>query len=324
MKMLKSLLPLFLIAALLLSSCAGSAGSTEEARDNNFGGGAASPQGTATGYDEKGIADRAVGESGIVLPPADGGATPAPDDFEKKVIKNAEMSLEVEDAQAGFDAIVAQTKALGGYVFGHSMERRGTSVYIYLQLRLPPDQIDALIDFVDLQGDLRSSNITSSDITDSYYDAQIRLGTLKKSLEKYYEFLQNSKTVQEMLDIQREINNLTAQIESYEGRLKMWDKQVAESAVTVTIIQPADELRGERDIDWTTLSWDDMVYLLGRGFKATVNTIVTGAQWIVIVAVSSAPVWAVLAVLILVLRRRSRKKAAARDNLPPAGENRAD
>jgi hypothetical protein len=153
--------------------------------------------------------------------------------------------------------------------------------------------------------------MNSEDITDSYYDATIRLETKRKSLESYFGMLANAKTTDEVLKIQRIIDGITEEIEALEGRLRMWSSRVDMATVNLYIRQDNDPIQIRKEISWNTLSLDDMGYLIKHGFYSVTNTIVSLLQWIVVILVGYSPLWLILAaavILFFVLKKRRRAR----------------
>ena len=84
---------------------------------------------------------------------------------------------------------------------------------------------------------MTSSEVTTNDVTQEYYDIKIRLETKKEALKNYYKLLKEAKTIQESLEVQRYITDLTAEIESMEGMLKYYDSKVDLSSIHLSIRQ---------------------------------------------------------------------------------------
>ena len=77
--------------------------------------------------------------------------------------------------------------------------------------------MDEYLQAINESQDIKYININAEDITDSYFDTETRLENLEKSLEKYYQFLDEAKTVEDMLAIQTRIDEITTDIELLKG-----------------------------------------------------------------------------------------------------------
>jgi hypothetical protein len=135
---------------------------------------------------------------------------------------------------------------------------------------------------------------------------------MEKSLDKYYEYLDDSRNIEEAMMVQNQINSLTMEIESLKGRLRLWDSQLAESTLDLYIRQENDPVLIRKEVDWSALSLDDMSYLMTSGLKTVVNILAGTGQWLLIILVAGAPLWIPVIIIAIILIRRSRKKKQRR------------
>ncbi|MCL2776126.1 MAG: DUF4349 domain-containing protein, partial [Oscillospiraceae bacterium] len=228
---------------------------------------------------------------------------------ERKIIRDADITMEVQDVEKSYDNILAALAQYNGYEASRDMNSdSGGLPRISSTLKVPADKLDTFMGDIQKEGKLISSSISSSDITDQYYDSQTRLTNLEKTLDKYYEFLANAKTVDEQLQVTNYINDLTTQIEQLKGSLQRWDSQVSYSTVTLSLYRPYEAPKPERVIKWSSLSLGDMGWLISSGFVKVCNGIFSVIQWILISVVTVLPVLIPLAVVIFFLVRHNKKK----------------
>lgn len=249
----------------------------------------------------------------------EGGAPPEqdiaqPEDSSRKIIRNASLDLTAVDVVTSYESILAHAKTFGGYEMQRDQTDQDGYVVIRAVIKLPPEKLDELIKFVQDQENLELINtrISSEDITENYYDTEIRLENMEKQLERYYEYLEDSRNIEEMMTVQYQIDSLTLEIESLKGKLKLWDSMLAESKVELYIRQVTDPVQIRKEVDWKALTWDDMSYLMTSGLKSVLNALAGVGQWLLIVVVAAAPLWIPALIIIIILVRRSKKKKARR------------
>ncbi len=268
-------------------------------------------------YDKETASTTAAGsknDSGAPNPT--GGAAAA----ERKMIRNSALDLEAKDVVAAYEALLAYAEQYGGYEVYRNQQRSSGYLSIDAQIKIKPEHLDAFIAYAATQADVINTSITSEDITESYYDAQTRLKTMEEALETYYTFLKNAKTIEESLAVQNQINQLTLEIESLKGKIKLWDSLLAESVVTIRLRQIDDPVKIKKEINWSALTFEDMAYLMKSGLAGVVNVLVGIFQWLAIVLVAAAPVWIIAIVVIIIVRRRIKKrrqKKAVQPQAPP-------
>ena len=311
--MKRSIMIIAILAAVLLTGCSAPYDSAMSKVSRNENGYGSAPEiadydykamdNYAGDFDSNQISQKVTGSADAIIP--------AEGDAAKKIIRNASFDIIVEDVAVAYTSLADTVTANGGYVFNHNSYKYGGYTTVNVTFKIKPENIEALISSAETMGEVINTSITSEDITDSYYDSKLRLDTLRKSLDKYYEFLEATETVEDMLHVQREIDRLVMEIEAFEGKLKMYDILVAEATVHVTINQKEDPLKPAREINWNTLTFSDMGYLIKSGFLGTINVIATAAQWLLIVLVTLLPVIVIVGVVVVVLVvviKRNRKK----------------
>jgi len=246
----------------------------------------------------------------VIMELTSGGTTALP--AERKIIRDAEITMEVEDAEAAYESILAFLSGLGGYEASRSMNTSSANRYYSLAntatLKVPAANLDKFLAGLKDEGEVISSNISSADITDQYFDSQIKLTTLELTLENYFKFLEEAANVDEQLRITRFINDITREIESLKGSLRRWDSLVDYSTVVLYIYRPYEAPIPEREIKWDSLSLEDMGWFISSGFLGLVNFIFSALQWIIIALLVMSPVIVPVAALLFLLIRRHKKK----------------
>lgn len=231
----------------------------------------------------------------------------------RKIIRDANVTMEVEDVEESFDNILSNLSSIGGYEANRDM-RTGNDNYITISttLKIPAGELDEFLRNLNEEGKVISSNISSNDITDQYYDSKTRLTTLEKTLEKYYEFLDNAETVEEQLQVTEYINNITYEIEQIKGSLNRWDSLVEYSTISLSLYSPYEAPKPERVITWSSLSFGDMIWLISSGFIGVCNAIFSVLQWILIAIATMSPIIIPVAVILIIVIRHYNKQKKQR------------
>jgi hypothetical protein len=157
---------------------------------------------------------------------------------ERKLIKDGTIEFNTDNLNIARKQILQSTARWNGYVAReeeYSSTDRNSTTFI---IRVPAANFDSLLAAVTLGiSHFDRKDIQVKDVTAEYVDMEARLKT-KKDLElRYMELLKKATTVTEMLEIEREMGNLRADIESIEGRLNVLKSQVAFSTLTITVYE---------------------------------------------------------------------------------------
>ncbi len=182
-----------------------------------------------------------VAGTGEVLPAED----------ERKVIKNAEFTVEVEDFDGVFSTLLNIAGRFGGYVQNSGSYTRvsGTGEYErelkegHVVLRIPSSKLNTVIDEITGLGEVSYQSLSGNDITTGYMDIQARLNNKEVQEKRLLEVLDRASKIEDILRIEEELNRVRTDIEMYASRLKNWDNLVQYATITVTVkeVEPKDK-----------------------------------------------------------------------------------
>jgi len=188
-------------------------------------------------------APSAVAESTAVAgsPIAAASAAPAeaqaPGATKRKIIRQAELTLEVGAPGSAQTAIERLAEAHGGYVVSAARDTDSGSQIderVTVAVRVPQTELTSTIAEVKRLGrGTGSERITSDDVTDEYVDLAARITSQRSLEQQYLEILKRAATVKDAMDVQKELANVRTEIERMQGRQQLLEKESAFSTLTV-------------------------------------------------------------------------------------------
>jgi len=233
----------------------------------------------------------------------------------RKIIRNAYLSVETskeQDMAQVYGELLAFCGTIGGHEFSGEINNGDSYSYVMSVMKIPPDKLDDFLNYVGDKVKIINSRIDADDVTAEFYDLTTRLETKRKSLESYYKLLENADSVEEIIQIQRTIDNITEEIEATEGRLRVLADLVDMATVTLSMHQENDPDAQRREVEWGALSGKDMGYYISSGFKSVINTIAALAQWLVIILLVTSPLWLPVTIILIIVIKRYKKNKAKR------------
>ncbi|MCF8239490.1 MAG: DUF4349 domain-containing protein [Saprospiraceae bacterium] len=155
----------------------------------------------------------------------------------RKKIRNGQLRLRVNDVRRAAEDVRQKVLTVGGEIQDEQENSYNRTQEIYLTVRVPANLLDSIMaDLCQEAGKVENRSVSESDITEVYYDTDARL-VQKRALEKrYLEILQQAKNVEDLLAIERELNQVRSDIESMDGQMRSFDKQVAMSTLVVSLV----------------------------------------------------------------------------------------
>lgn len=165
--------------------------------------------------------------------------------MDRKIIRNAELTLEVAapaDVQRKISAIA---EALGGFVVTSESRQRQTAegatqeLEVNLVIRVPAAQFAAALDQVRSAGNrVVQEKITGDDVTEEFIDLEARIKTQKALEQQFLEIMKRANKVEDALEVQRQIAEVRTGIEKLEGRKRFLENHASLSTITVSLQTP--------------------------------------------------------------------------------------
>jgi len=207
-----------------------------------------------------------VGAAAAAVPPADVQATASPS-VSRKIVRQAELELEVPSPSTAQTAIERMAEQHGGYVVSAARDtdhETSVDIRVNLVVRVPQAELTAtLAELKRLGRGIGSERITSDDVTDEYIDLSARIQSQQGLEQQYLEILKRAATVKDAMDVQKQLAEVRAEIERLQGRAHLLDKESAFSTLTVHLTTAVPQIAVSRTTFGGTLSraWADAISL---------------------------------------------------------------
>ncbi len=163
---------------------------------------------------------------------------------ERKIIRNADLRLEADSPEDVQQKITTIAESKKGFVIqstqrSSNIKARGRDT-VQMTIRVPAEKFNEALDEIrKTAGRVIMESVTGRDVTEEFIDIEARLKTKKALEQKFIEIMNRSKTVQEALNVQRELANVRGEIERIEGRKRFLENQASLSTIKITIQTPA-------------------------------------------------------------------------------------
>lgn len=149
--------------------------------------------------------------------------------FERKLIYNGNITLEVTDLPKLQSGVEEWAKALGGYVSNSDCGQKNASFTV----RVPASKFEQAMEAAGSFGTVKNKGVSTDDVSEEFYDLQSRLETRKLLREKLQSYLKQANNMQDMIKIERELNSVQSEIESMEGRMKRLTNQIDFATISI-------------------------------------------------------------------------------------------
>ncbi|HHW91482.1 MAG TPA: DUF4349 domain-containing protein [Firmicutes bacterium] len=158
-------------------------------------------------------------------------------EVERKIIKRAHLTIVVEDLERDFEQIVTLVEEAGGFVQSSSTWENDRQRSSHLTVRVPVDKFSQLLAQLEDMGRVEGRELEGQDVTTEYVDTEARLRNLERQEERFLEILDRADTVEDILNIERELERVRGEIESLTARLKSLDDLTSLSTIDIELKQ---------------------------------------------------------------------------------------
>jgi len=209
---------------------------------------------------------------------------------ERKLIKTGHITIELETLSESENITSAFAKSFGGYVTNSSSWTNSFNATV----KVPADHFDEAMTAAGELGKLKYRSVNNQDVTDEYYDLETRLNTKKTMQKKLESYLSQAKNLSDLLEIERQLNDVTSEVESMEGRMKRLSNQIDYATIEININLPSGY--NNDGFEWPDLG--EKFRDFGSNF---VNFLANGLMFIFYIVVFGIPVIALAALLFWLL-----------------------
>ena len=179
---------------------------------------------------------------------------------ETKIIKTADMTIEVRDVTSAAESLKSLATSHGGYLSSTNIRKNyqnqltGTVI-----IRVPQASFDAAIEGVKALGTLKSISTSGQDVTEQYIDLEARKASYTNQLAQYNEIMKQSTRVEDIIKVQEQIDRVQTELDRLNGRLNYLNSRIDLATITVYLQEP-EPVGGQA----------------GHDFVSTINEGITG------------------------------------------------
>ena len=272
-------------------------------------------------------AEMDIAEEEMATDDSDGGTNIGIDDassilepnVDRKIIFTGFIAARTKKFDEDYRRIMDKVNEVDGYIensniYGTKPENWGDEGRTAdITIRVPSVRFDSFIRMLEGVGETLNSSVSGRDISLQYFDVETRLETLRIREDRLQGLLEKAASLEDIIELERELANVSYEIQSYEMELRSYDSLVDFSTITINLreVQEQDEIivtertLGER---------------ISTAFFSVINALAVFFRGFAVVFIAALPVLLILgAILAIVLvsvkfsRKRKRAKQAKQD-----------
>ena len=191
---------------------------------------------------------------------------------DRKIVRNAELSLEAENPEQAQQQITAIAELKGGFVVESQQSssdiKSTTRDTVIMTVRVPAEKFgETLEEIRKTASRIVVENIKGQDVTEEFIDIEAQLKAKKALEQQFMEIMKRANTVDDALSVQSQLADVRVEIEKIEGRKRFLENQAALSTIKIRI-QTAKVFAASSEG-----FGDGVAESFGRGFDIALNFI---------------------------------------------------
>ena len=242
------------------------------------------------------------------------------DTVKQKLIQNIYATVRVENPAEAADSIKEYAEGTGGYLLNSvsNYNSETNNGYAELTIRIPTGTGDQMKAFLGEIGKIESTSTDAQDVTNEYYDLQIRIEQGKEELKQLNELLARCETIEEVLAVRNQISYLQSEVESMEGQYRRLSELTSYDTMYITLYPVVNlvETKDEGRFMTFTEFWSGLL----NGLKTSLRVVVNGLGYVLIflatillpLLVFGGIIYGVVRLIIFLVKKSNGKKRAKR------------
>jgi len=245
----------------------------------------------------------------------------------RKVVYSADFRIATEDFGATMRRLEQKIAVNGGYLQKSDVRAatEHSAAYASMTIRVPAALYGDFKNFLTDLAVLTSSTEHGEDVTAQYFDTEARLKVLQAQEERIKTFIANSKDLDEIFKIERELTRISTEIEQLTTVKNRLDNLTAYATVYVDvreIVEEEEEVEPEPEPEPEPERFTERV---AKAFSGSFGGLTVAVQHVVLFIVWIWPLLALAAIVVPIWRGFVKRSAKSQKSLlPPAPEKSED
>jgi PKD repeat protein len=174
---------------------------------------------------------------------------------DRMIVRTGDMAMVVDDVESSIDSIKQLAETYEGWVVSSSMWKNGEALAGSISIRVLAEHFDSVLKALRTMAvEVQYENTSSRDVTEEYVDLSASLENLEATEQQLQVIMDKAETVEDILDVQRELTRVRGEIEQTKARMQYLEQTSSTSIIHIQLEESgldinftADKRRGIRE-----------------------------------------------------------------------------
>lgn len=170
--------------------------------------------------------------------------------------------------------------------------KRSGTLNCTLMLRIPSSKYKEFTKSIgSIGGKIKSKDETVDNISQQYFDTEIKIASLEKQESKLLELMDKATTIEELIQIEARLSEIDTELMKYKTEIKYMDLDVAYSYVNIElkeVLEYTEDNTGRKTntfIDRLLNTLEDTIKYLGQNMEGLLFTIILISPYIILIVI---------------------------------------
>lgn len=158
-------------------------------------------------------------------------------EMDKKIIKNGNLTLKVDDADKAAADISVIAKSNGGEIFSSNFHQTRNNVKSgTLTIKVPFANFEkTFLEIKEVASLVTNESTSGQDVTEQYVDLQAQLKNKQAEEQSFMKILEQAQKIDDILAVTQQLSRVRGNIEQLQGRIKYIESQTDMSTISVNL-----------------------------------------------------------------------------------------
>ena len=224
---------------------------------------------------------------------------------QEKLVYTCNLSIEtttyndtlqkIEELISDYDGIIQskyENDNASNWYYDDYYKRNGT-LNCNLMLRIPSSKYSEFTKSIgDIGGKIRSKDETIDNISQQYFDTEIKIASLEKQESKLLELMDKATTIEELIQIEARLSEIDAELMKYKTEMKYMDLDVAYSYINIElkeVLEYTEDNTGRKTntfLDRLLNTLEDTIKYLGQNMEGLLFTVILISPYIILIVIT--------------------------------------
>ncbi len=167
---------------------------------------------------------------------------------DRMIVRTGDMAMVVENVESSIERIKQLAATYEGWVVSSSMWKNGEALAGSISIRVLATHFDSTLKALrDMAVEVKYENTSSYDVTEEYVDLSASLANLEATEQQLLVIMDKADTVEDILDVQRELTRVRGDIEQTKARMQYLEQTSSTSIIYIQLEESSLDIRFTAD-----------------------------------------------------------------------------